>query len=178
MNLMVLINLLLFAGLIYVLIGMTGKGFSLSQRVFTALMLGIAFGILLQLFYQSSPEAIPETLEWSNVVGTAYVSLLRMIVMPLILVSILAAVIKLSDLANLGKISISVIGLLLFTTMIAAIVGIVISLVFGLSAEGFTQGARELAREEVLLDRQAGLSAMSFPDLVSSFLPQNILTVK
>ena len=174
MNLMVLINLLLFAGLIYVLIGMTGKGFSLSQRVFTALMLGIAFGILLQLFYQSSPEAIPETLEWSNVVGTAYVSLLRMIVMPLILVSILAAVIKLSDLANLGKISISVIGLLLFTTMIAAIVGIVISLVFGLSAEGFTQGARELAREEVLLDRQAGLSAMSFPDLVSSFLPQNI----
>ena len=35
--------------------------------------------------------------------------------------------------------------------MIAAIVGIVISLVFGLSAEGFTQGARELAREESYL---------------------------
>ena len=176
MNFMVLINLFLFAGLIYVLIGMTGKGFSLGQRVFTALMLGVAFGILLQLFYQSSPDVIPGTLEWSNVVGTAYISLLRMIVMPLILVSILAAVIKLTDLANLGKISISVIGLLLFTTMLAAIVGIVISLVFGLSADGLTQGARELAREEVLLDRQAGLSAMSFPDLIGSFLPQNIFS--
>ncbi|MBN4075998.1 L-cystine transporter, partial [Gammaproteobacteria bacterium AH-315-E17] len=69
MNLMVLINLVLFASLIYVLIGMTGKGFSLGQRVFTALMLGIAFGILLQLFYQSSPDVISDTLEWSNVVG-------------------------------------------------------------------------------------------------------------
>ncbi|PCJ42841.1 MAG: L-cystine transporter [SAR86 cluster bacterium] len=176
MNLMVLINLVLFASLIYVLIGMTGKGFSLGQRVFTALMLGIAFGILLQLFYQSSPDVISDTLEWSNVVGTAYVSLLRMIVMPLILVSILAAVIKLSDLANLGKISISVIGLLLFTTMLAAIVGIVVSLVFGLSADGLIQGARELARAEVLLDRQAGLSTMSFPDLIGSFLPQNIFS--
>jgi len=176
MNLMVLINLLLFAGLIYVLAKMTGKGYSLSQRVFTGLLLGTAFGILLQLFYQARPELIPATLEWSNVVGTAYVSLLRMIVMPLVLVSILAAVIKLTDLANLGKISISVIGLLLFTTMLAAIVGIVISLVFGLSADGLTQGARELAREEVLLDRQAGLSAMSFPDLVSSFLPRNIFS--
>lgn len=176
MNLMVLINLLLFAGLIYVLVKMTGKGYSLSQRVFTALLLGTAFGILLQLFYQARPELIPITLEWSNVVGTAYVSLLRMIVMPLVLVSILSAVIKLTDLANLGKISISVIGLLLFTTMLAAIVGIVISLVFGLSADGLTQGARELAREEVLLDRQAGLGAMSFPDLISSFLPRNIFS--
>ncbi len=176
MNLMMLINLLVFVALIYVLVGMTGKGFSLSQRVFTALMLGVGFGILMQLFYQANPEVIPDTLEWSNVVGTAYVSLLRMIVMPLILVSILAAVIKLNDLANLGKISISVIGLLLLTTMIAAVVGITVSLAFGLSAEGLTQGARELAREEVLLDRQAGLSAMSFPDLVSSFLPQNIFS--
>ena len=173
---MTLINLFIFVGLIYVLIGMIGKGFSLGQRVFTALMLGVAYGILLQLFYQSSPDVIPYTLEWSNVVGTAYISLLRMIVMPLILVSILAAVIKLTDLVNLGKISISVIGLLLFTTMLAAIVGIVISLVFGLSVDGLTQGARELAREEILLDRQASLSAMSFPDLVSSFLPQNIFS--
>jgi L-cystine uptake protein TcyP (sodium:dicarboxylate symporter family) len=173
---MVFINLLLFAALIYMLASMTGKGYSLSQRVFTALVSGAAFGILMQLFYQASPEQIPATLEWSNVVGRAYVSLLRMIVMPLVLVSILAAVIKLTDLANLGKISISVIGLLLFTTMIAAIVGIIISLVFGLSADGLTQGARELAREEVLLDRQAGLSGMSFPDLISSFLPQNIFS--
>ncbi|MFL2840619.1 MAG: L-cystine transporter [Pseudohongiellaceae bacterium] len=176
MNLMVLVNLLLFAGLIYVLIGMTRKGFSLSQQVFTALMLGIVFGILLQIFSQASPDTIPDTLEWTNVVGTAYVSMLRVIVMPLILVSILAAVIKLNDLAHLGKISISVIGLLLLTTIIAAIVGIVVSLVFGLSADGLTQGARELAREEVLLDRQVDLSTMNFPNLISSFLSQNIFS--
>ncbi len=174
MNTMVIINLLLFAGLIYVLISMSSKGFSLGQRVFTALFIGLFFGIVLQLFYQSAPEVISATLEWSNVIGTAYVSLLRLIVMPLILVSILAAVIKLTEMANLGKISISVIGLLLFTTMLAAITGIVISLLFGLSAEGLTQGTRELAREEVLINRQAGLSALSFPDLISSFLPQNI----
>ena len=144
---MILINLILFAALIYALSTMKAKGFSLSQRVFTALITGFVFGLLHQLFYQSSPEVIPATLEWSNLLGSAYVSLLQMIVMPLILVSILAAVIKLNDLASLGKISLSVIGILLFTTMLAAIVGIIISLVFGLSAEGLTQGARELARD-------------------------------
>tara|TARA_R110000772_G_scaffold168865_7_gene280642 strand:- start:1707 stop:3086 length:1380 start_codon:yes stop_codon:yes gene_type:complete len=173
---MILINLILFAALIYALSTMKAKGFSLSQRVFTALITGFVFGLLHQLFYQSSPEVIPATLEWSNLLGSAYVSLLQMIVMPLILVSILAAVIKLNDLASLGKISLSVIGILLFTTMLAAIVGIIISLVFGLSAEGLTQGARELAREQVLLDRQAGLSSLSFPDLISTFLPQNIFS--
>lgn len=173
---MVLINLFLFVALIYALSVMKAKGFSLSQRVFTALVTGFVFGLLHQFFYQSSPDVIPATLEWSNLLGSAYVSLLQMIVMPLILVSILAAVIKLNDLASLGKISISVIGILLFTTMLAAIVGIIISLVFGLSAEGLTQGARELAREQVLLDRQAGLSSMSFPDLIGTFLPQNIFS--
>ena len=169
-----LLNLLVFAGLIAMLVYLQRRGFSLSARVFTALFSGFALGVILQVLYQSSPDIVPATLAWTNVLGSAYVSLLRMIVMPLILVSILAAVIKLNDLAGLGKISVSVIGILLFTTMIAALVGIVVSLLFGLSAEGLTQGARELAREQVLLERQSALGQLSFPDLLSSFLPQNI----
>lgn len=171
---MLLINLLVFSVLLWLLSSLPERGFSLGQRVFTALVCGFVLGVLFQLLYQSNPGIVESTLVWTNVVGSAYVSLLRMIVMPLILVSILAAVIKLNDLAGLGRISLSVIGILLLTTLIAALVGILISLLFGLSAEGLTQGARELAREETLVLRQSELGSLSFADLLSSFLPQNI----
>lgn len=171
---MLLINLLVFAALLWLLSILPARGFSLGQRVFTALVCGFVLGVLFQLLYQSRPDIIESTLVWTNVVGSAYVSLLRMIVMPLILVSILAAVIKLNDMAGLGRISLSVISILLLTTLIAALVGILISLLFGLSAEGLTQGARELAREETLVLRQAELGSLSFADLLASFLPQNI----
>jgi L-cystine uptake protein TcyP (sodium:dicarboxylate symporter family) len=171
---MLLINLLVFVALLGLLMTLPKRGFSLGQRVFTALVCGFLLGVLMQLLYQNNPTLITSTLVWTNVVGSAYVSLLRMIVMPLILVSILAAVIKLNDLAGLGRISVSVIGLLLFTTLIAALIGIIISLLFGLSAEGLTEGARELAREESLLLTQEEFSSLSFADLLASFLPQNI----
>ncbi len=171
---MLLINLFIFCGLIYLLTLLRSRGITLGKRVFTGLVCGFCFGILLQFFYQDNTTIIPATLEWTNLVGKTYVSFLRMIVMPLILISILSSVVKLNDLASLGKISVSVIGILLFTTMIAALIGIAVSNVFGLSAEGLVQGARELAREEVLMDRQGNLEVLSFPDLISSFIPQNI----
>ncbi len=171
---MIVINLLAFAGLVSLLFSLQERNYSLGQRVFTALVCGVVLGALFQVLYQNQPALIDGTLVWSNLLGSAYVSLLRMIVMPLILVSILAAVIKLNDVAGLGKISFSVIGILLLTTLIAALIGIGISLLFGLSAEGLTQGARELARQEILLQRQAELSELKLADLLASFLPQNI----
>ena len=172
MTLTVMINLGVFVSLLFMLARLADKGLSLSHRVLTGLISGATFGLAMQ--FLTSIESIGATLAWSNVVGSAYVSLLKMIVMPLILVSIISAVIRMKEIAILGKIGCMVIVILISTTMIAALVAITVTNLFGLSAEGLTQGARELARAEVLEDRRGSLGDLSFPAIIVSFIPQNI----
>ena len=178
MSITVMINLGVFVALVFMLARLADKGLSLSQRVLTGLIAGTAFGLAMQFFYSGSADsnAIEATLQWSDVIGSGYVSLLKMIVMPLILVSMVAAVVRMEEIATLGKIGGMVIGILIATTMIAALVAITITNLFGLTAEGLTQGARELARAEILEIRQGSISDLSFPAIIVSFIPQNIFS--
>lgn len=173
-----MINLGAFMALVFTLARLADKGFSLSQRVLTGLIAGAVFGLAMQFIYSGSPDndVIAATLQWSDVIGSGYVSLLKMIVMPLILVSMVAAVVRMEEIATLGKIGGMVIGILIGTTMIAALVAITITNLFGLTAEGLTQGARELARAEALEIQLGSLSNLSFPAIIVSFIPQNIFS--
>jgi hypothetical protein len=102
------------------------------------------------------------------------VNLLRMIIMPLVLVMMIAAVVRMKEVAVLGRIGGSVIGILVGTTMIAALVGIAVTNVFGLSAEGLTEGARELERAEVLAERYQGFADLTLADMLVRFIPSNV----
>ena len=176
MSYTVMLNLAVFVGLIYGLMHLASRGFSLSQRVLASLVLGALLGLVFQMVYGADPVAIKETLAWSNIVGSGYVSLLKMIIMPLILVSMIAAVVKMDEISTLGKIGGTVVAILIGTTIISAIVGIAVANVFGLSADGLTNGARELARAEVLQSRQGVVTDLSFPKIILSFIPQNIFS--
>ena len=98
--------------------------------------MGVIFGLGLQLFYVGNNEVIKDTLTWTNVVGSIYVNLLRMVIMPLVLTMMIAAVVKMRDVTSLGKVGFSVVGILMGTTMISALVGIGVSNTFGLSMDG------------------------------------------
>ena len=87
-----------------------------------------------------------DTIEWFNIVGTGYVKLLQMIVMPLVFISIVGAFTKLKLTKNIGKISFLVIGILIGTTAIAAAIGIGSALGFGLDGIQLTEGEAEAAR--------------------------------
>ncbi|MBT3564764.1 L-cystine transporter [Pseudomonadales bacterium] len=176
MSYTVMLNLAVFVGLIYGLMHLASRGFSLSQRVLASLVLGALLGLVFQMVYGADPVAIKETLAWSNIVGSGYVSLLKMIIMPLILVSMIAAVVKMDEISTLGKIGGTVVAILIGTTIISAVVGIAVANVFGLSADGLTNGARELARAEVLQSRQGVVTDLSFPKIILSFIPQNIFS--
>jgi L-cystine uptake protein TcyP (sodium:dicarboxylate symporter family) len=171
-----MINLAVFVGLLFGLMHLASRGFSLSQRVLTSLVLGALLGLVFQMIYGADPAAIKETLAWSNIVGSGYVSLLKMIIMPLILVSMIAAVVKMDEISTLGKIGGTVVAILIGTTILSAVVGIAVANVFGLSADGLTNGARELARAEVLQSRQGVVTDLSFPKIILSFIPQNIFS--
>ena len=136
-------------------------------------MSGSLFGLGLQLIFGEGNPAVNQTLDWVKVVGSGYVGLLKMVIMPLVLVSMISAVVKLEKGGSLGKISGLTIGVLLFTTAISAIIGIGIAHVFGLSAEGLTEGARETARIAVLESRSASVSDLTIPQMLISFIPTN-----
>ncbi|MCZ6659771.1 MAG: cation:dicarboxylase symporter family transporter [Gammaproteobacteria bacterium] len=170
----VAINLVVFAGLIIFLARLRGPTFTLSKQILAGLLAGVVFGLGLQFVYSDSPESISGTLEWTNVIGSSYVNLLRMIIMPLVLIMMIAAVVRMREVAALGKIGGSVLGILLGTTVIAALVGIFVTNGFGLTADGITQGARELARADVLAARYESMANLGLADMLVRFVPSNI----
>jgi L-cystine uptake protein TcyP (sodium:dicarboxylate symporter family) len=101
------------------------------------------------------------------------VGLLQMIIMPLIMVSIVGAILKLKDATSLGKISVLTITTLLLTTMVAAAIGILMAQLFGLTAVGLTASAAEVARGEYMQGHLAAAKAISLPSMILSFIPSN-----
>ncbi|MCF2856667.1 L-cystine transporter [Pseudoalteromonas sp. SMS1] len=174
MSFIAMMSLAVFAAILVVLFQSQKKGATLSRLVLIGLSLGSVFGFALQFLLGEGHHAIAETLNWTNVVGSGYVSLLKMIIMPLVLVSMVAAVVKLDKSGALGKISGVTISVLVVTTMIAALIGIFITQLFGLSAEGLTEGAREMSRIAVLESRSETVSDLSIPQMLVSFIPTNI----
>jgi len=171
MSFALIANLVGFALLLYVLNSLQRKGQTLSRLVLLGVVGGSLFGLLLQL--TSSSEVIKTTVDWVNVVGNGYVGLLKMIIMPLILISMISAVVKLEKSSSLGKISGLTIGVLLFTTLISALIGIFVAYGFDLSIEGLIQGSREAARLTLIESRAGQVSDISIPKLLVSFIPTN-----
>lgn len=168
---MLFLTLAIFA-LILVLLGyLYKKTQKLGQTVFVGLVLGLGLGALLQNV--GDEGTIKTALDWINLVGGGYVRLLQMIVMPLVFVSILSAITRLNEARSLGKISFSVLSVLLVTTAIAAFIGIIMVQLFGLTAEGLVAGERELAAQTRVLGRADQINALSVPAMLLSFIPKN-----
>ncbi|MBF4335440.1 L-cystine transporter [Vibrio anguillarum] len=165
--------LAVFIGILFFLFGQQKKSHTLSRLVLLGLILGSAFGLALQVVLGEGHAAIKETLGWVNVVGNGYVGLLKMVIMPLVLVSMIAAVVKLDKGGSLGKISGLTISILLLTTAVSALIGIFVTQAFGLTADGLVEGSRETARIAVLESRAATVSDLTIPQMLLSFIPTN-----
>ncbi|MGK5048876.1 L-cystine transporter [Janthinobacterium sp. GB4P2] len=144
-----------------------------TVRVFTGLGLGVLLGAAAQTLYGAGSPIIAGTNEYIDIVGSGYVKLLQMIIIPLIMVSIISAILKLKDASSLGKISALTIGTLLITTTIAAALGILMAKLFGLTAVGLTSSAAEVARGVQLQGSLETAKALSLPKLLVSFVPTN-----
>ncbi|MBG5881834.1 MULTISPECIES: L-cystine transporter [Providencia] len=174
MNIPLIINVLVFVALLILLAKLGSNGWSLSKKVLLGLVFGVAYGVGLHLVYGSGHQTVKDSILWFNIVGNGYVQLLQMVIMPLVFASILSAVARLHKASSLGKISFLTIGTLLFTTAIAALVGILIANLFGLTAEGLVQGQSETARLAAIETNYIGkVSDLTVPQLILSFIPKN-----
>jgi L-cystine uptake protein TcyP (sodium:dicarboxylate symporter family) len=88
----------------------------------------------------------------------------------------IAAVVRMREVADLGRIGGSVVGILVGTTAVAALVGIFVSNLFGLSADAITQGARELERAASLTSRYENVANLGLADMLVRFIPSNIFS--
>ncbi|AWQ19016.1 L-cystine transporter tcyP [Pantoea ananatis] len=174
MDIPLTLNVVAFVLLLLLLSRLGRANWSLSQKVLTGLVLGVVFGLALQLIYGGNSDIVKASIGWFNIVGNGYVQLLQMIVMPLVFVSILSAVARLHNASSLGKISFLTIGVLLFTTAISALIGVFVTGLFHLNATGLVQGAQETARLSAIQSNYVGKVAdLTVPQLILSFIPKN-----
>ncbi|HEI9372600.1 TPA: L-cystine transporter [Staphylococcus aureus] len=168
-----LINIIVLVIFIVILHMMARKHISFAKRVFTALGIGIVFGVLLHLVYGTHSNVITSTSDWFNIVGQGYVALLQMIVMPLIFISIVAAFTKIQIGEKFAKIGSLIFIFLIGTVTIAAIVGVVYALVFGLDASTINLGNAEKARGSEIAKQAKDLTAHTLPQQILELLPKN-----
>lgn len=168
---MIILNIAIFLAILFLLNLLFKRTQKLGQTVFVALLIGLGLGAIWQTFFDK--ESLVTLLDWTNIVGTGYVRLLQMIVMPLVFISVLSAITKLKQAGALGKISVSVLSILLITTAIAAAIGIAMTYLFNLSAEGLIAGERELAAQASVEGRVEKVANLSIPAMIISFIPRN-----
>jgi L-cystine uptake protein TcyP (sodium:dicarboxylate symporter family) len=173
-TILVVLNIVVLLMIIGLLIWMQKKHLSFTKRVFTGLGLGILLGAILQAVYGADSEILAETTGWFTIVGRGYVKLLMMIVIPLVMVSIIQSIINLEKTSQLGKISGWIIGILISTTMIAALIGIGSATIFHLDAEQIDIGQAEMDRGTALETTLGDVEQQSTPERILSFIPSNI----
>ncbi len=177
MNFPLIANIVVFVVLLFALAQTRHKQWSLAKKVLVGLVMGVVLALPCIPFMVLT-AVLKDSVQWFNIVGNGYVQLLQMIVMPLVFASILSAVARLHNASQLGKISFLTIGTLLFTTLIAALVGVLVTNLFGLTAEGLVQGGAETARLNAIESNYVGkVSDLSVPQLVLSFIPKTRLPI-
>lgn len=104
-------------------------GTALWKRVLAALVLGIGFGALMSQIMGA--EAATDLIEsWVRPVGDLFIRLIRMLIIPLILTTLVAGVYALGDPKRLGPIGGKTLLLYFATTFFANIIGIIFGLIF------------------------------------------------
>ena len=132
----ILFIVVLFA-LFFVMKQMEKKKVKFSTRMISAMGIGLVLGLFIQLVagFPKDPSSIrwiEEVSKWYGLVGNGFMDLLKMLVVPLIFVSIIRVIINMKDGVNLGKLTSRSLTVLLGTTALAAIVGLVVGNLFNL----------------------------------------------
>ncbi|WP_226535492.1 dicarboxylate/amino acid:cation symporter [Fictibacillus halophilus] len=118
----------------------------LSTKILIALALGVVAGLILNL---ALPDAFATLDKYVlKPVGTLFLNLIKMLVVPIVFFSIVLGTAGLGDPKKLGRIGVKTIGFFLATTTIAIIIAMSLALIFKPGVGDFeTEGAKFEAQE-------------------------------
>jgi L-cystine uptake protein TcyP (sodium:dicarboxylate symporter family) len=169
---MVYVNLVIFVGLLSALFYLQRAKKPFTLRVFTGLGLGIAFGLFMQYL---TKDAIAGTMAWVFAVAYIYVRLLWMLVIPLVMVSVISALVNIDISSKFGKITGRVLFVLVGTAMVAALIGGLITAAFGLNANQITPGEAELANGESMIEQLSNVDGVeALINQIVEIVPANV----
>ena len=127
-------------------------------------MEGLILGVIIQLVagLPENPAEVTwlqEVTKWYGLFGSGFMDLLKMLVVPMVFVSILRVIINMGEGDDLGKLTFKSLGMLLMTTALAAIVGIVVGNVMklGVGTDVVATADTELREITPLVDTLRGL---------------------
>ena len=145
------------------------KKVSFSTRMITGTVLGLILGVIVQVVanFPDSPNDITwinQLSGWYSFVGGGFIDLLKMLVVPLIFLSIIRVIMNMQG-DNLGKLTTRTIGALIGLTAIAAIIGIALATLFNLG-QGFDAANNTAEIRE----------AVSLTETIRGLLPSNIVS--
>ena len=158
----ILFIVVLFA-LFFVMKQMEKKKVKFSTRMLSATGIGLVLGLLIQVVggFPDAPLEVPfiaEINKWYGLFANGFMNLLKMLVIPLIFVSIMRVIINMKQGENLGKLTARTLGLLVGTTAIAAIIGLVVGNLFQLGVNSHLVAGEATIREvSSLVDTLRGL---------------------
>lgn len=140
------------------------KKVKFSTRTIYATIIGLILGVIIQLVAglpedPSKVTWLQEVSKWYGLFGSGFMDLLKMLVVPMVFVSILRVIINMGEGDNLGTLTFRSLGMLLATTALAATVGIVVGNVMnlGVGAGVAAVEAPELREITPLVDTLRGL---------------------
>ena len=124
---------------------MKQKKLSLPVQIFIALMAGIVVGLI--CYFTNTADF---TAKYLKPFGTIFVNLLKFIVVPVVLFSMIDGIISMGDMKKVGSVGWKTVAYFLVTTAIACVIGLVFANIFlgaglfpTLATEGVTYEAKE-----------------------------------
>lgn len=133
------------------------RSLHLWQQIFIALAAGVIIGVGLN---QTGNESVATAI---RPIGTAFVNAIKMLIVPLIFVSLVSGMTSMHDMTKMGRISIKTIGIYLATTAVAISIGLALGTVLQPGA-GIQMTAAATATTE---------AAPSFIDTLVAIIPTN-----
>lgn len=151
---------------VFLIISKMSKKLKFNKLMITSIFIGLILGIFIQAVvkFPSDPTSITwinEITAWYGLFGNGFMDLLKMIVVPLVLVSIIRVIMNMKD-DNLGKLTFRSMSMFFVTTAIAAIIAIVVANLFKLGTNLEVVNSSNEVREIV-----------SLPSTIRGLLPSN-----
>lgn len=94
---------------------------NLSVKILISLVLSVVVGLM------AGVDGLPFIKWWIAPVGTIFINLIKMVIVPIVFTSLVVGMTSLGDLKKLGRIGIKTIFIYLFTTAIAIVIGFIVA---------------------------------------------------
>ena len=149
------------------------RAMKLWKRVFIGLGLGVALG--LGLHYGLGEQGADIGTTWFKPFGDAFVYLIKMLIVPLIVTTLISGVIAMGDPKRLGSLGARTIGLYLVTTFFAVWLGIIVAALIQPGSGMSEIISSSTAASDTVADKLKGAASAkkSLSEYLLSIIPQN-----